>query len=256
MSLVIFSNSEYSFLWPIIEESISQIFFYKIFVCDENDLNKPNGFDQYIYYRQNNNYTKRWTQDILPKIASDYILVVHDIQVIVNCEANFFLKIVEIMNQESIDRCSMNVFKGTEIIQKNGITLCSLNNAVGNTCTPFDLCPAIWNKNSLNSLFNTFCEETYAGCESSKPLQEFCKTNLKCFGLQSTNAKKYYCLGRPNLNEYKTLYITTKKEIVFPFEAYMDMKEIFFYYANKYKLHDFVKINSNYNFILTGFTPI
>ena len=48
MSLVIFSNSEYSFLWPIIEESINKIQFNKIFVCDVNNLDKPKGFDDYI----------------------------------------------------------------------------------------------------------------------------------------------------------------------------------------------------------------
>jgi hypothetical protein len=48
MTLVIFSNSEYNFLWNVIEESISKIKFKKVFVCDFNNLEKPKGFDQYI----------------------------------------------------------------------------------------------------------------------------------------------------------------------------------------------------------------
>jgi hypothetical protein len=38
MSLIIFSNSEYSFIWPIIEERISKFNIKKVFVSDINEL--------------------------------------------------------------------------------------------------------------------------------------------------------------------------------------------------------------------------
>ena len=60
MSLLIFSNSEYNFLWSLIEESVSKINqINKIFVCDVNELEKPKGFDKYISYDNNNCYAKR-----------------------------------------------------------------------------------------------------------------------------------------------------------------------------------------------------
>jgi hypothetical protein len=252
MSLIIFSNSEYSFLWPIIEESIIKINFNKIFVCDVNNLEKPKGFDKYITYDITNCYAKRWTKDIIPNIESEYILIVHDVHIIVNLDKDFILKNLELMTEYNIDRCSLNVFNGNTRINKNGITLCHLNTAHGNTLVPYDVCPAIWNKKSFNILFENFSNETYRSSELNESLQTFCRSNFKCYGQQKSNEKIYYCLGRPYLNYFKILFITINKEILHPLDVYMDMKEEFIYYSNKYKLFNFVK-SQNYEFILKSF---
>lgn len=251
MSLVIFSNSEYYFLWPIIEESVSKINFHKIFVSDINDLDKPQGFDQYIYYNTNHCYAKRWTHDILPNIASDYILVVHDVQIIVSFDEEFILNNLKLMSEYSIDRCSLNVFIGNEIIEKYSIKLCKLNTAHGDTFTPYDVCPAIWKRQSFKILFDTFPDETYRSSELNNNLQIFCRNNFLCVGLQKTSDTIYRCIGRPYLNYFKILHITLKKELLSPNDVYMDMKPEFIYYANKYRVYDFVKINNNASYILT-----
>lgn len=256
MSLIIFSNSEYSFIWPIIEESISKLNLKKVFVCDINELEKPKGFDKYITYDMNNCYAKRWTIDIIPNIDTNYILVVHDVQIIVNMDEEFILKNLQLMSEHSIDRCSLNVFNGVNIIENYNIKLCDLNSSQGNTMVPYDVCPAIWNKNSLNILFEKFPNETYRTSELNESLQNFCRNNFKCYGQQKTSDKIFYCLGRPYLNNFKILHITIKKEILNPIVVYMDMKEEFIYYSNKYKLYDFVQTNSNYGFILKNFKEI
>jgi hypothetical protein len=261
MSLVIFSNSEYSFLWPILEENINKIKSNKnqlkyIFVCDVNNLEKPKGFDQYIVYDINNCYAKRWTTDILPNIESNYILVVHDVHIIVNMDTIFILKNMQLMYENNIDRCSLNVFNGNYIIEKFGIKLCHLNNTKGNTYTPYDVCPAIWNKHSLEHLFKIFPDETYRTSELNKELQLFCKNNFRCFGQQKSSAELFYCLGRPYLSNFKILHITIRKEILNPVEVYMNMKEDFLYYANKYNLFNCLQTNNDYFFILDNFIPI
>jgi hypothetical protein len=160
------------------------------------------------------------------------------------------------MSEYSIDRCSLNVFNGTNLIQKYGINLCNLNSATGNTCTPYDVCPAIWNKNSLKQLFETFPNETYTSSELNSHLHTFCKNKFKCYGQQKSADKIYYCLGRPYLNGFKILFITIKKEITFPVDVYMDMKEDFIYYFNKYKLRDIIQINNSYAFIINNFRKL
>ena len=256
MSLVIFSNSEYNYLWPVIEESVSKIKLKKIFVCDINQLEKPKYFDEYIYYNINNCYAKRWTDDILPNIDDNYILVIHDVQIIVNIDEEFIFKNLQLMTEHSIDRCSLNVFNGNIIIQKQGISLCNLNNASGNTLTPYDLCPALWNKKSFNILFESFPYETYRTSELNENLQLFCRNNFKCFGQQKTNETIFYCLGRPYLKYFKILHITIKNELLKPLDVYMDMKNEFIYYLDKYKLNNYIKTNESYSFILNNFRSI
>ena len=257
MSLIIFSHSDYSYLWPIIEECIQKIpQLTPIFVCNKTDINKPNGFTKYIEYDDKLCYSQRWTKDILPYIDEKYILVVHDVQLIVNCDINFIHKIIQIMVENRIDRCSLNVFNGKHIVENYNIKLCHLNSAYGNTLTPYDVCPAIWKTDSFKKLFNTFPNETYKISELNEELQIFCRNNLRCFGLQKTNEKIYYCLGRPYFECFKIVFITIKNELVFPVEVYMDMKNEFLYFLEKYKLTEKIKINHNCSFIVNNFKPI
>jgi hypothetical protein len=70
--LVIFSHSDYSYLWPIIDESLKKNNLddlYTIFLCNKTDKPKPECFKEYIDYDENLCYSKRWTNTILPKIT-------------------------------------------------------------------------------------------------------------------------------------------------------------------------------------------
>jgi len=257
MSLIIFSHSDYSFLWPIIEESILKISHLNlIFVCNKSHHVKPKGFIQYIEYDDTLCYAQRWTKNILPYINEQYILVVHDVHIIVNCEVDFIRKIIQIMLENNIDRCSLNVFNGQNIVGNYGVKLCDLNTAQGNTFTPYDVCPTIWKTTSFKKLFEHFPNETYRTSELNSQLQYFCKNDMTCYGIQKTNEKTYYCLGRPYSEYFKILFITIKNEITFPIEVYMDMKADFLYLFEKYKLSEKIKINNNYGFVLQNFKPL
>lgn len=253
MNLIIFSHSDYSYLWDIIAEHIIPMKdLNPIFVSNVTDKIKPDGFIRYIEYDEKMCYAKRWLS-ILPCIDEKYILVVHDVQIILNCDIFKIEKLVELLEKNDIDRCTLHVFNGEEIIENENIQICNLKHAVGLTYTPYDLSPTIWKKTSFYKLFSEFPNETYHSSECSKDLQEYCKKNLKCYGLQNTGEKIYYCLGRPFLNIFKVLYITIKGEICFPIEVYMDMKDDLILLINKYRLFNKIPINTNYGFILQYF---
>jgi hypothetical protein len=160
---------------------------------------------------------------------------------------------MQIMLENNIDRCSLNVFNGKNVVEKYNINLCHLNSSHGNTFTPYDVCPAIWKTDSLKELFNAFPNETYRSSELNNNLQTFCRNNLTCYGLQKINEKIYYCLGRPYLFSFKVLFITIKNEMMLPIDVYMDMKDDFLYFLKKYNLNEKIKFNNNYSFILNNF---
>ena len=264
LNLLIFSHSDYSFLWKIIEEYIEHLDdLNPIFISNKTNLSKPMFFKEYIEYDESLPYFSRWKIDILPKLKTQYLLIVHDVNIIVNCDSNFIKSITESMKLNNIHRCSLNVFKSISIDTNNiietnykNVKLCNLNNAVGNTFTPYDTCPAIWDINSFNKLINQFPSETYRNSELNKNLQNVCRDNFNIYGIQKTYNKIYYCLGRPYTEFFKILHLTTKNELTFPKKVYMDFEKEFDYIFDKYKLINQVKINNNYLFVLDNFKPL
>jgi hypothetical protein len=225
-------------------------------VCNKTEIKKPNGFIKYIEYDENLCYSDRWTKNILPEINSKYILILHDVQIIIKYDEYFISNIITLMQKHNIDRISLNVFDGVDVINDYNIKICNLNNAVGNTTIPYDNCPCIWNKESFRVLLDSFPNETYRTSELNNNLQIFCREKMRCYGLQKTNKKIYYCLGRPFLENFCVLFITIKNELLGPIEVYMDMKDDFLYYLNKYKLSDRINFNNNYDFILNQYRTI
>jgi hypothetical protein len=256
-NFIVFSHSDYSYLWPIIEDyvvNISQL--NPIFVCNKNNtIERPKGFCKYIEYDDNLCYSQRWI-NILHEIDSKYILVIHDVVIILNCDVSKINKLVNVTDKHKIDRCSMNVFDGIQTVYDNNMYLCNLNNrVVGRNYTPYDVSPAIWNKSSFLKLWHTFPNETYRNSEQNPSVQEYCK-KLKCYGLQKTNERIYYSLSRPNYEMFKVLHITIQGEITFPIEVYMDTIEDFTRIFERYNLKDKIKINYNYGFVLQNHIPI
>ena len=116
--------------------------------------------------------------------------------------------------------------------------------------------PTIARKTDLESKFvelkqyNDIQQSKIEELEQNNNVQNYCKT-IKCYGLQKTNEKLYYCLGRPYRYFFKILFITIKGQIPFPKKIFMDMiphiNEIYTKYYNDLKD---VKINNSYQFIL------
>jgi hypothetical protein len=254
MNLLIYSHSDYSYLWPIIEETIQPLAkLNPIFISNQTSIEKPKGFIQYIEYDESDCYAKRWIH-ILPQIESTHILVVHDINIIISCNIDKIQKLFTIVAEYNIDRCSMNIFHSSTCITiDDDLHICDLNahDIQGKTFVPYDLCSTMWNKNSFLRLWNQFPQETYNASELNDNLQSYCKDQFKCYGIKyNPHTPIYQCMGRPYHPIFKILHITIKGEITYPVEVYMDMKEDFLRLFEKYNLKDKIPINNNYGFIL------
>lgn len=254
LTVLIFSHSDYSYLWPIIEETIAPLGrLTPIFLSNKTALEKPKGFERYLEYDDRDCYAVRWLS-VLPQITSKYILVVHDVNIIVNCVVDKLLSLTTLIDNNSIDRCSMNVFKSNQYIEtEDGIRICNLitPGLESKTYVPFDVMSAIWNRDSFYKLWKTFPSETYRGSEQNQTLQGFCRQNFKCFGIQLNETETInICIGRPYYNMFKILHITIQGEIMFPVDVYNDTKGEFLYFFEKYKLGDKIKINNTYEWLI------
>lgn len=256
--LIILTHSDYNFLWDIIDDLVINVKnINPIFVSNNTNITKPKNFNSYIEYDDEKCYFTRLRDYILPLIKCEYILLVHDVQLVTYCNIDYINRIVNIMNENYIDRCSLNLFKGKDIINKDDISLCNLQKAIGNTYTPYDVCPSIWNVKSLFKLVSQFPYETYRNRELNKELINYCNNNFKIYGINKKEDEEvYYCIGRPYSKNFKILFITIQGEIIYPFEAYMDGLEEFRNIQNKYNIIERVNKIGNFIFVLNNFKPL
>ena len=181
MNLLIFSHSQYNYLWPILEETVEPLFkLNPIFISNKTSIEKPKGFIQYIEYNDLDCYAKRWIH-ILSQIKSSYILVVHDTNIIISCDINKIQKLFDTISQYNIDRCSLNIFNSSTYIEiDDDLHICDLNShdIKALTIIPYDLCSAIWKTESFLELWIQFQEETYSNSELNPSLQLYCKNKF------------------------------------------------------------------------------
>jgi hypothetical protein len=239
--LLIKTNSVYSYLWPIIEDYIKDIKLYKVLAYNEVPENKnlPKHFHSYIKYDQNLNFSRRLLQ-VIPKINFDYILFVSDVDIIINLNVTALYNYVKIMEENNIDRVHTAVFDGYNIKNRGQYSLCNLNqNLKQNTnhFYPYDCGSAIWNKNKFIQFLNVFIEEGYSSLELSNNVQNYCKTNLSCFGIQLTkNTNIKYNRGLTYTNDFSFLHITTKGKFLKPIQVYGDYERELKDIIKKYNL--------------------
>lgn len=253
VNLIIYSNSEYSYLWQIIEDTIKPLYDLKpIFISNSTDIKKPDGFVEYIEYDVNDCYSQRWLK-IISQLESKYIIVVHDVNIILNCEIDNIFKLIKLIDINNIDRCSLNIFQNNNYIDNGtNLQICDLNcsNTKSKTYIPFDNCPSIWKTTSFLKLWTNFPNENYRNCELNINLQNFCRDIFKCFGLNCNGEQIYTCTGRQYYSFFKILHITIKGRLTFPIEVYMDMKEDLIKILEKYSLLEKIQVDNSYGWII------
>tara|TARA_R110000868_G_scaffold124816_1_gene329717 strand:- start:7271 stop:8038 length:768 start_codon:yes stop_codon:yes gene_type:complete len=241
--LVIKTNSAYAYLWPIINDLTKT--FKKVYVLlDDNSNNFI--FNKNIIcvkYDINDTYATRLYKFIL-NIDYSHIILVHDVDLILNFNFKKINEYFELIKSNNIDRLSLGVFNGNDVIYNNNITLCKLYPDMSkNYLTPFDYAPSIYNKNFLLSLYSTFKEESYKTMEINNNVQNFIFNNFKSYGIQNnSNLKLIYHRGFVYTKDFDFLHITVKGKFLRE-EAYYDLKDTFIKFKNLYNL-SFIDIDT------------
>ena len=240
LDLVIFTNSSYNYLWPIIDKNFDKIFENEIniyFYTDELTTKINKKFKQ-IEYDKTKNYVERLIF-LFDNLKNKYILLIHDIDLIINFNFNDFKKYYNLLIQNDIDRLSLHIYNNTKTIIEldENIKICSLNdNFRTNVFIPFDYCPSIFNRIKFRNLLEFYKKESYSSLELNKNFQNDFKKNMKSYGIQLTNYIKIInCRGFTYSNLFTILHITTKGMLL-DCECYQDLKDIFLQIYNDYNL--------------------
>lgn len=236
MKTIILSNSSYSYLWPIINDKLSNI--DNVFICIESN-NQNFVFNKNIktiFYESDLNYTQR-VKSILEKISDDYVILLHDIDIVLNFNSLLIEEYFKLVKENQIDRLSFGVYNNpSKTLNKNNVTICKLDQNISNNFyTPYDHTPSIYKRMSLIEIYSRFNNETYVSVEQNKELQIFVNENYKFYGIQkNVNVTLKYHRGFVFSNDFSFLHITLQGKFL-PVNLYFDL------------IDDFQKILQNYN---------
>lgn len=241
--IIIKSNSHYSHLWPIINDTTSH--FNKVYLCIDDDLGfKFNNNINIIKYDLNLSYPSRLIS-ILENIDSDYILLSHDVDILLNFDIIKYNKYLNIIKDNNIDRLSMGVFVGNDIIEDGMLKICKLEKHMStNFLTPYDYAPSIYNRIKILDFYKNFRTETYKNLEHNELAQSYINDNLNCYGIQKNeNLKLIYHRGFVYTSDFNFLHLTISGKFMNE-ENYFDLISDFNKIKDKYNLNLPIK---NYN---------
>jgi hypothetical protein len=244
-TILLKTHSTYAHLWPIIR-FLTQNLANVVVLIDDNI--EHNFEHRVIRYNPLLKYTKRLSF-ALSQIETDKVLLIHDVDLILNLDLTKLSSLLETFCDHDIDRLSLGVFFGKEIIQDRNNTLCRLYpHMSANFMTPFDYAPSIYKTHKLLELVNSF-DETYSNFELRNDVQDFVNRNFRSFGLQKTsNENLIYHRGFVYSKDFNFLHITVKGKFL-PLHFYYDLQPAVKDLIAEYDLLKHIEINHTHGFI-------
>lgn len=239
--IIVISNSTYNYLWPIINDYCKDLNIY-VSLCIEDNYDIDTSFCnniRIIRYDPNVSYSQRMIQ-ILSLLNSDYVLLFHDVDIVLNLNVELLKRYIETMKLHSIDRLSLGVYNHKneiDIINHKGVSFCNLKDHKSlNFFTPFDHSASIYNKQSSLELYNHFKKESYASIELNGNVQNYVRKCMKSFGIQKNDSLKLiYHRGFVYTSDFNFLHITVQGRTLQP-RMYFDLQDTFHKIMRKYKL--------------------
>jgi hypothetical protein len=199
MKTVVYSHSDYDDILKIQLDYISN------FLNPTLIFNKKKYFYDTFIYNDNLTYGERIFSSLI-NIKEEYVLFLHDIDIILNIDLEYIKNILAIMKINNIDRVDLkhqNLLKKDTILLNDEISL-------NKTKYPedqyvYNVNPCIWKTKSMIKTFNIFRNESYRTIEHSQ-IQNYCSNN---FNFYTVSSKKYINMGYYNCYEqFKYLHIS------------------------------------------------
>lgn len=244
ITLITYSHTDYQDIWPLVFDGISKIELpiSKVFAINENAISSENTMqilDKYTriqYYDDIKTYPQKLLQ-ILEAVSTPYILLIHDIDLLVHFESEKFKRLVTACIEHSIDRCILGMIpKGNQVLTDGDIVL---TEASREECSPhyhipYDVGPSIWNVSCLQECMTKFESYTYRTIESS-PVQHFLQSKKVYAMTSSESYKAIYAIGRPFSSYFSFLHILLRGKWL-ERHYYQDLEDTLLTLLDKYEI--------------------
>lgn len=243
MKIVLKTNSAYSYLWSILNDTTEEFPSFFVLTNSTKDFQFNKNIKIHLY-DQSDSYSTRLL-NFLQSIEEEYVLLTHDVDLILNFNHTKIKNYLDTVKSNNIDRLSLGVFVGNDKINQNGVEICKLHPGMSmNFLTPFDYAPSIYKRSKLVELYSKFPNEKYQSLEHNPEVQKHVLENMNCYGIyKSDSVKLIYHRGFVYTEDFNFLHITVKGELLAE-DLYFDLKDTSNDLIKKYNL-SFLKRQEN-----------
>jgi hypothetical protein len=192
MKFVVYSHSDYLDILNVQTEYMQKII-DKVLLINLNGLNLDYIYKQYkevIFYDDSKPYASRLLS--LEKLLDEYILFIHDIDILISYNIETLNSIETYMKNNHIDRIDLQVRNPWDKFNQNKIFIDSieLRKQTNENNYIYNVNPSIWKLNSLLDVMKVFSNETYRTIECINT-QLYCKK----FNIYKLFSDKYIRCG-------------------------------------------------------------
>ena len=198
-------------------------------------------YDRVVFYDDTKPYASRLLE-CLNQITDKYILLIHDIDILLNIDYNTVNQFYRFLEDNSYDRVDLkytNNFWSPLVVEwpDHDIRLVK-NDNIGDYI--YNVNPSIWNRESFIKMLNIFPDKTYRDIECHD-VQVFCQKNFNTFRLNSSNLVR--CGYFACVPQFQFLHIShggkllplNSSFITHDGQSYADIKDIYIDILQKYK---------------------
>jgi hypothetical protein len=197
-NFVIYSHSDYSDILKIQTDYTSNINNKILLINEEfNDSEILSQYSKVINYKDNQQYSDRLLN--LNILESEYILFIHDIDVLISYNQEFLTSCLIKMKDENIDRIDLQYYPDN--YSKNRIEVSYFNDKIEIVKQEninnyiYNVNPSIWKLSSFMDLMSTFTNRTYRNIEYLDVQVYASKLNIyKLFNDSFLSVGYYNCL--------------------------------------------------------------
>jgi len=207
MKILVYSHSDYNDILEIQNDQIN-----KFLECDliYNKEITNTKFKNIYIYDDSKPYGNRLYETI-KKIKEDYLLFIHDNDIILQINEDYINNILRLMKIKNIDKVDLKhqnlIFRNQTFIGDNILSQTSFPNDL----FVYNVNPAIWKTEKFLKCLENYKNETYRTIEHSS-IQKFCSENITSFITHSEKPIKmsyYDCYS-----EFKFLHISHHGEFL------------------------------------------
>jgi hypothetical protein len=250
VTFVTYTHTDYSDIWPLTFDGmrhLEQLPIEKVFVCNTETVGEEvlTRYHSVIAYDDSLPYPAR-VASCLEQITSEYVLFVHDIDVILKFDASMFSHLFDTIKTHSIDRLFFGMVKPCDdMIHTNTLSLARAKRSPI-FALPYDVGPSIWKRSVFLDMMRKYSKETYRSIETSGIQSEL--ASYRCYAIApNPHYFPLFHLARPMSHKFVFLHILASGKW-FDLLCYMDLQSDLMHLLTKYNISTSIRgIGSGYH---------